>query len=81
MFLFMKRESFRFLGLFARNFLFSQGSLCLVHSLPLLLGFVRLVNSKRRNFVFIMLECKIHEVSQEIRPMTCVLGLEGIALG
>jgi hypothetical protein len=77
----MKRESFHFLGLFARKNLFSQGALCLVHLLAFLLGFVRLVNSKRRNFVFIMLKCKIHGVSQETRPMTCVLGLEGIALG
>jgi hypothetical protein len=77
----MKSESFHFLGLFARKFLFSQGTLCLVRLLPFLLGFVRLVNLKRRNFVFIMLECKIHGVSQETRPMICVLGLEGIALG
>jgi hypothetical protein len=80
MFLCMKRESFRFLGLFAKKNC-SQGTLCLVRLPQFHLGFVRLVNSKRRNFVFIMLECKIHGVSQETRPMTCVLGLEGIALG
>jgi hypothetical protein len=43
---------------------------------------LRLVDSKRRNFVFfVMLEYKIHGMSQETRPMTCVLDLEGIALG
>jgi hypothetical protein len=76
----MKHESFRFLGLFARKFC-SQGILCLVRLPQFRLGFVRLINSKKRNFVFIMLECKIHGVSQETRPVTCVLGLEGIALG
>jgi hypothetical protein len=76
----MKRESFRFLGLFARNFC-SQGALCSVRLPQFHLGFVRLVNSKRGNFFFIMLECKIHGVPQETRPVTCVLGLEGIALG
>jgi hypothetical protein len=73
-------REFSFSGTVCQIF-FSQGALCLVRLLQFRLGFVRLVDSKRRNFVFIMLECKTHGVSQETRPMTCVLGLEGIALG
>jgi hypothetical protein len=75
----MKRESFCFLGLFARNF-YSQGALCLV-CLPQCHSGLRLVNSKRGTLSLFMLEYKIHGVSQETRPMTCVLGLEVIALG
>jgi hypothetical protein len=73
-------REFSLSGVFARNFC-SQGVLRLVRLPQFHLGFVRLANSKRRNFVFIMLECKIHGMCQETRPMTCVLGLEGIALG
>jgi hypothetical protein len=78
----MKRESSHFLGLFARNFC-SQGALCLVCLPRCHSGFVslRLVNSKRGTLSLFMLECKIHGVSQETRPNTCILSLEGIALG
>jgi hypothetical protein len=78
----MERESFLFWGLFARNFC-SQGILCLVRLPQFHLGFVslRLVNSKRGTLSLFMLEYKIHGMSQETQPMTCVLGLEGIALG
>jgi hypothetical protein len=78
----MKHESSHFLGLFARNFC-SQGALCLVCLPQYRPGFVslRLVNLKRGTLSLFMLECKIHGVFQETRPMTCVLGLEGIALG
>jgi hypothetical protein len=56
--------------------------LCLVRLPHYHSGFVslRLVNSKRGTLSLFMLEYKIHGVSQDTRPMTCVLGLEGIAL-
>jgi hypothetical protein len=80
-FVYETRE-FSLSGAICQKFLFSR-HLCLVCLPQFNLRFVllRLVNSKKMNFVFIILECKIHGVSQETRPVTCVLGLEGIALG
>jgi hypothetical protein len=76
------REFFIFWGCLPEYFC-SQGALCLVRLPQFHLGFdsLRLVNSKRGTLSLFMLEYKIHGMSQETRPMTCVLGLEGIALG
>jgi hypothetical protein len=52
------------------------------HSVGLKICFANICKLKKEELVcFIMLECKIHWVSQETRLVTCVLGLEGIALG
>jgi hypothetical protein len=83
---FMKCESFRVLGLFARN-LYSR-RLCLFVRLPQFrsvepdICFAKTCRLEREELVFfIRLEYKIHGLSQETQPVTCVLGLEGIALG
>jgi hypothetical protein len=52
------------------------------HSVELEICFAKTCRLEREELVFfIMLEYKIHELSQETRPVTCVLGPEGIALG
>jgi hypothetical protein len=52
------------------------------HSMELEICFAKTCKLEKEELcLFIMLEYKIHGMSQETRPMTCVLGLEGIALG
>jgi hypothetical protein len=52
------------------------------HSMELEIRFAKTCKLEKEELcLFIMLEYKIHGMSQETRPMTCVLGLEGIALG
>jgi hypothetical protein len=72
--------------LFARNLCLGRFHLfvCLPQfpSVGFEICFAKTCKLKKEELVcFIMLECKIHGVSQETRPVTCVLGLEGIALG
>jgi hypothetical protein len=82
----MKHESFRVLGLFARNFVLKRLYLFVrlpqFHNVELDICFAKTCRLEREELVFfIMLEYKIHGLSQETGPVTCVLGLEGIALG
>jgi hypothetical protein len=85
-YVFYERESFRVLGLFSRN-LCSRSFYLFVRlpqfrSVELEICFAKSCRLEKEELVFfIMLEYKIHGLSQETRPVTCVLGLEGIALG
>jgi hypothetical protein len=83
---FYERESFSILTLFARNL--CSGRFHLFMRLPQFpsvgfeICFAKTCKLEKEELVlFIMLEYKIHGVSQETRPVTCVLGLESIALG
>jgi hypothetical protein len=82
----MKHESFHVLGMFARNlcsrrfYLFMR--LPQFRGVELEICFAKTCRLKKEELVFfIMLEYKILGLSQETRPVTRVLGLEGIALG
>jgi hypothetical protein len=85
-YVFYERENFRVLGLFARN-LCSRRFYLFVRlpqfcSVELEICFAKTCRLEKEELVFfIMLEYKIHGLSQETWPVTCVLGLEGIALG
>jgi hypothetical protein len=85
-YIFYERESFCALMLFTRYL--CSGHFHLFMRLPQFrsvefeICFVKTYKLEKEELVFfIMLEYKIHGVSQETRPVTCVLGLEGIALG
>jgi hypothetical protein len=85
-YVFYECESFRVLTLFVGNL--CSGHFHLLVRLPQFrsvgveICFAKTCKLEKEELVyFIMLECKIHGVFQETRPVTCVLGLEGIALG
>jgi hypothetical protein len=85
---FCKRESFFVLMLLSETC--TQGAI-FVHAFTAILWcntcdlfFVfgtKTCKLEKEELVFLfMLNVKIHRISQETRPVTCVLGLEGIAL-
>jgi hypothetical protein len=83
---FYERKSFCVLMLFVRNLCSRHFHLFVrlpqFRSVGLEICFAKTCKLEKEELVFfIMLEYKIHGVSQETRPVTCVLGLEGIALG